>query len=53
MSNHTALTSRDDFEKALSTKGKLVLIYAYEGSVDAKAEECVLHRERTIKELRA
>ncbi|KAK5239341.1 hypothetical protein LTR16_012050, partial [Cryomyces antarcticus] len=33
---------KSDFDSALATKGKYVLIYAYEGSISEKAEECVI-----------
>ncbi|CAK4034837.1 hypothetical protein B0A49_13074 [Lecanosticta acicola] len=36
---HTELNSKSDFDKALDTKGKYVLIYAYENSVNPKADE--------------
>lgn len=39
MAAHTELNSKSDFDKALETKGKYVLIYAYEGSVSSQAEE--------------
>ncbi|KAL2351428.1 hypothetical protein BJ546DRAFT_953456 [Cryomyces antarcticus] len=39
MAVHTELSSKSDFDSALATKGKYVLIYAYEGSISEKAEE--------------
>lgn len=36
---HTKLHSKADFDKALETKGKYVLIHAYSGSILDKAEE--------------
>lgn len=41
MSGHTKLHSKADFDKALETKG-YVLIHAYSGSILDKAEEYVL-----------
>ncbi|KAK5166433.1 uncharacterized protein LTR77_007976 [Saxophila tyrrhenica] len=39
MSAHTKLHSKADFDKALETQGRYVLIHAYSGSVLDKAEE--------------
>lgn len=39
MSGHQKLHSKADFDKALETKGKYVLIHAYSGSILDKAEE--------------
>lgn len=39
MAAHTKLHSKADFDKALETKGKYVLIHAYAGSILDKAEE--------------
>lgn len=36
---HTELNSKAEFDQALQTSGKFVLIYAYEGSVNPKADE--------------
>jgi len=38
MTAHKDLTSKADFDAALATKGKYVLIYAYTGEVNPKAE---------------
>ncbi|KAF2403017.1 hypothetical protein EJ06DRAFT_554559 [Trichodelitschia bisporula] len=38
MAGHTELNSKADFEAAVGTKGKYVLIYAYSGEVPAAAE---------------
>lgn len=46
MSAHTKLHSKADFDKALETKGRYVLIHAYSGSVLDKAEECVMIYEQ-------
>jgi thioredoxin 1 len=35
----TELTSKDDFEKAIKTEGKYVIIYIYEGDMPPQAEE--------------
>lgn len=37
--SHTELNSKAEFDQALATQGKYVLIYAYEGSVNPKADE--------------
>ena len=39
MAAHTKLHSKADFDKALDTKGKYVLIHAYSGDILDKAEE--------------
>lgn len=36
---HTELNSKAEFDQALQTSGKYVLIYAYEGTVNPKADE--------------
>ncbi|KAI9714803.1 MAG: hypothetical protein M1820_000092 [Bogoriella megaspora] len=36
---HTELNSKSEFDAALGTKDKYVLIYAYAGEVNPKAEE--------------
>ncbi|OQO03550.1 hypothetical protein B0A48_10214 [Cryoendolithus antarcticus] len=38
MGAHTELTSKADFDKALETTDKYVLVYAYEGEVSPQAE---------------
>ncbi|KAF2455309.1 hypothetical protein BDY21DRAFT_350389 [Lineolata rhizophorae] len=38
MAAHQELNSKTDFENALQTKGKYVLIYCYSGEVPEKAE---------------
>ncbi|KAF1823095.1 uncharacterized protein K489DRAFT_410165 [Dissoconium aciculare CBS 342.82] len=35
----TELTSKDDFEKAIKTEGKYVIVYVYEGAMPPQAEE--------------
>jgi thioredoxin 1 len=35
----TELTSKDDFESAIKTEGKYVIIYIYEGEMPPQAEE--------------
>ena len=39
MGAHTELHSKDDFDKALATKDKYVLVHAYSEAVLDKAEE--------------
>jgi hypothetical protein len=39
MSAHTKLHSKADFDKAIGTSGKYVLIHAYSGEILDKAEE--------------
>ena len=41
MSAHTKLHNKGDFDKALETKGKYVLIHAHAGAVMDKADEYV------------
>lgn len=41
MSAHTKLHNKGDFDKAIATQGKYVLIHAYSGSIFDKAEEWV------------
>ncbi|KAI9661715.1 MAG: hypothetical protein M1821_008953 [Bathelium mastoideum] len=36
---HKELNSKADFDSALATKGKYVLVYCYAGEVNPKAEE--------------
>lgn len=36
---HNKLHSKADFDKAIETKGKYVLIHAHEGTILEKAEE--------------
>jgi hypothetical protein len=38
-SSHTKLHSKEDFDKALATKGKYVLIHLHHGSIFEKAAE--------------
>lgn len=35
----TELNSKDDFESAIKTEGKYVIVYVYEGSLPPQAEE--------------
>ena len=39
MSSHTKLHSKADFDKAIATEGKYVLIHAYSTQILDKAEE--------------
>jgi hypothetical protein len=39
MSSHTKLHSKADFDKAIATEGKYVLIHAYSNEIFPKAEE--------------
>lgn len=39
MSAHKEITSKEDFDNAIATQGKYVLIYAHEGEVAPQAEE--------------
>lgn len=39
MSSHSTIHSKADFDKALETKGKFVLVHAHSGSMPAQVEE--------------
>ncbi|KAK3714791.1 hypothetical protein LTR37_007526 [Vermiconidia calcicola] len=47
MSNHTKISSGADFEKAVQTKGKYVLIHVHSGEVPARAEEYAAQHKST------
>ncbi|KAF2094446.1 hypothetical protein NA57DRAFT_60489 [Rhizodiscina lignyota] len=46
---HKDLTSKADFDAALATQGKYVLIYAYAGDVSPKAEEAAQKHAATTE----
>ncbi|QDS69168.1 hypothetical protein FKW77_010547 [Venturia effusa] len=49
MASHQDLTSKADFDAALATEGKYVLIYAYSGEISEKADAAGKKHEHNTK----